>query len=44
MDDPNINPAWDTVLGHDTDSAVIRLLGLIAAFVLVSGTLFWLVG
>jgi hypothetical protein len=44
MDDPNINPAWDAVLGHDTDGAVIRLLGLIAAFVCTGGTLFWLIG
>lgn len=44
MDDPNINPVWDALLGEHTDSAVIRLLGLIAAFVLVGGTLFWLIG
>ena len=44
MDDPNINPAWDAVLGQDTDTAVMRLVGLIAAFVLIGGTLFWIIG
>jgi hypothetical protein len=44
MDDPNINPAWDAVLGEDTDSATMRLIGLIAAFVILGGTLFWLAG
>ena len=43
MQDPNINPAWDAVLGEDTEAAVMRLLGLLAAFVILSGTLFWLV-
>ena len=44
MDDPNINPAWDAVLGDDTDSDTMRLIGLIVAFVLLGGTLFWLIG
>lgn len=44
MDDPNINPAWDAVLGDDTDSGTMRLIGLILAFVLLGGTLFWLIG
>lgn len=43
MQDPNTNPAWDAVLGEDTEAAVMRLLGLLAAFVILSGTLFWLV-
>jgi hypothetical protein len=44
MDDPNINPVWDTVLGDDTNAGVIRLVGLVIAFVVVCGTLFWLIG
>ena len=44
MDDPNINPAWDALLGHETDSGTMRLMGLIVAFLLAGGTLFWLVG
>ena len=44
MDDPNINPVWDAVLGQDTDTAVMRLLGLVVVFVLVGGTLFWMIG
>ena len=40
MDDPNINPAWDTILGHDTDKAVLRLLGLVLAFIALGGTIF----
>lgn len=44
MDDPNNNPAWDRILGQKTDNAVIRLIGLVAAFVLVGGTLFWMIG
>lgn len=44
MDDPNINPVWDALLGDDTNSGVVRLLALVAAFVLVGGTLFWLIG
>ena len=44
MDDPNINPAWDTLLGEDTNSGVIRLVGLILLFVVLGGTIFWLIG
>lgn len=44
MDDPNINPAWDALLGEDTAGAAIRLIGLIAGFVAVGGTAFWLAG
>ena len=44
MDDPNLNPAWDAVLGRDTDTAVLRLLGLMMAFVVIGGALFWSVG
>lgn len=44
MNDPNINPAWDAMLGNDTDSAVTRLIGLVVAFILTGGTVFWLVG
>jgi len=44
MDDPNINPAWDAILGQNTEMAVLRLLGLVMAFVVVGGTLFWSVG
>ena len=43
MDDPNINPAWDAILGGNTDGAVMRLVGLIAIFVALGGTLFWLI-
>lgn len=44
MDDPNINPVWDAVLGDDTDGAVMRFVGLVAGFVVLGGTLFWLIG
>lgn len=44
MDDPNINPVWDALLGENTDGATIRLVGLIAVFVVLGGTLFWLIG
>lgn len=44
MDDPNINPAWDTLLGHATDHAVLRLLALVIAFIALGGTIFWLIG
>lgn len=44
MDDPNINPLWDALLGEDTNSGVIRLVGLVLVFVLVGGTIFWLAG
>jgi hypothetical protein len=44
MDDPNINPVWDAVLGHDTNGAVLRLVGLIALFVVAGGTFFSLIG
>jgi hypothetical protein len=43
MDDPNINPAWDAVLGEDTNGAVLRLVALIVTFVILGGTLFWLI-
>lgn len=43
MDDPNVNPAWDALLGHETNGAVARLLLLVAAFVLAGGTFFWLI-
>lgn len=44
MDDPNINPAWDTLLGDNTNGAVVRLVGLVGVFVILGGTLFWLIG
>lgn len=43
MDDPNINPAWDSILGDDTDGAVMRLVAIIAVFTLLGGTFFWLI-
>lgn len=44
MDDPNINPIWDAFLGHDTNSGVFRMMGLIIAFILVGGSCFHLLG
>jgi hypothetical protein len=44
MDDPNINPAWDILLGEDTNAGVIRLVGLILVFVVLGGSTFWLIG
>lgn len=42
MDDPNINPIYDALLGHDTTSGVFRMMGLIVTFMLVGGTCFHL--
>ena len=44
MDDPNINPAWDSVLGDNTDGGTMRLVAIVAAFAILGGTLFWLLG
>jgi hypothetical protein len=44
MDDPNINPLWDALLGTDTTGAVPRLLGLVAVFIALGGSVFWLLG
>ena len=42
MDDSNIDPVWDALLGENTEKAVIRLVGLVLAFVVLGGTVFWL--
>jgi len=44
MDDPNVNPAWDTVLGENTNSGAVRLVGLVVVFVVLGGSIFWLIG
>ena len=44
MDDPNINPIWDALLGEDTGGAVIRVLGLVLAFIVLGGSAFGLLG
>ena len=43
MDDPNINPAWDSIMGDNVDRGTMRLLAIIVTFVILGGTLFWLV-
>ncbi|MCB1448189.1 MAG: hypothetical protein KDJ87_21025 [Rhizobiaceae bacterium] len=40
--DSNIDPVWDALLGENTEKAVIRLVGLVLAFVVLGGTVFWL--
>lgn len=42
MDDPNINPAWDALLGEDTNTGVVRLVGMVLVFVVLGGSLFWI--
>lgn len=44
MDDPNINPAWDALLGEDTNTGVVRLVGMVLVFVVLGGSLFWILG
>jgi hypothetical protein len=39
-DNANINPEWDMVLGIDTQTGTLRLLGLILLFVVVGGSTF----
>ena len=39
-DNLNINPEWDAVLGTDTQTGTLRLLGLILHFVVAGGSAF----
>jgi hypothetical protein len=39
-DDPNINPLWDAVLGKRTDVGTMRMLAVVAVFVIVGGAIF----
>jgi hypothetical protein len=43
MDDTNVNPIWDMITGDSTTGAMPRMLGVIAVFILVGGTISWLV-
>ncbi len=42
-DDGTGGDAWNRVLGDTTNTGMLRLLGAIGLFILVSGFLFWLV-
>lgn len=44
MDDPNLNPIWDAYMGDDTNTGVLRLVAGVVVFVVIGGTLFWLIG
>jgi len=40
----NRNPEWDAVLGDDTMTGTVRLVGLIIVFVVLGGTAFHFIG
>ncbi|CCF00500.1 hypothetical protein [Sinorhizobium fredii] len=42
-DDGTGGDVWNRVLGNSTNAGMLRLLGAIGLFILVSGTVFWLV-
>ncbi|MFN7009175.1 MAG: hypothetical protein ACK4PN_04020 [Allorhizobium sp.] len=37
VDDPNINPVWDRLLGDDTNTGMLRLLSALGLFFVVGG-------
>lgn len=43
MDNPDINPIWDAYMGEDTNTGVIRLVAGVVVFVVVCGTVFWMI-
>lgn len=37
LDDPNINPIWDRLLGDNTNTGVLRMLGGLGLFIVAGG-------
>lgn len=44
VDDPNINPLYDALLGRDTNRGVFRMMGLIMTFIVIAGSCFYVLG
>ncbi|MCM2293992.1 hypothetical protein NAC44_16830 [Allorhizobium sp. BGMRC 0089] len=44
VDDPNINPVWDRLLGTDTNTGAVRLLAALMVFFLLGGGIVTLLG
>ena len=39
----NRNPGWDALLGDNTATGTVRLMAMVALFVVIGGTVFYLI-